>query len=75
MNEEHQSQGTVPQDQPGADKPGDQPGTGDPAAQKDHRDDGDKLKVEEKALAGFLLIFFTVFAMALIVRYWPDRLP
>jgi hypothetical protein len=66
MNEENQPEGTVPQNQPVA---------GSFAVKKDNKEDGDKLKVEEKALAGFLLIFFTLFAMLLIVAYWPDRLP
>src|ERR1700754_1631490 len=45
------------------------------AAKEGNKEEGDKLKVEEKVLAGFLLIFFSVLAMILIVAYWPDRLP
>ncbi|HEY4288008.1 MAG TPA: hypothetical protein VGN00_12975 [Puia sp.] len=66
MTEENQPQGAVPQNQPDA---------GSPAAKKENKEDGDKLKIWEKAVAGSLLIFFTLFAMTLIVAYWPDRLP
>ena len=84
MTEENQPEGVVPQKQPDAGSPdakkdkqedGANKEAGDKQKDADNKEAGDKLKIWEKALAGVLLIFFTLFAMTLIVAYWPDRLP